>query len=300
LGSALDKASFLLVKSCGIKPSFESIPIAAVQDFWNSRPCNILHSAKPVGSKEYFDEVETRKYFVERHIPGFAEFEKWREKRVLEIGCGIGTDTMNFARSGATVMAVDLSEKSLVIARDRAKSLGLLDRITFVKADVERLDESLPIEQFDLIYSFGVLHHTPHPERAVAQLRQYAQPGSTLKVMVYHRWSWKVLAILMSELKMPFGQIDALIAQHSEAQTGCPVTYSYSKRSGIRLLAHCGFEVTNVQVEHIFPYKISDYARYRYKIVWYFRWLPTPLFRLLERQWGWHLCLTAKVGSAVS
>ncbi len=265
-----------------------------MQDYWNKRPCNVLHSPKPVGSKEYFDEVEARKYLVEPHIPGFADFAQWREKRVLEIGCGIGTDTMNFARYGAWVTAVDLSEKSLEIARERAKSLGLLDRITFVKGDAERLDECLPVEKYDLIYSFGVLHHTPHPERAVAQLRQYVQPGSKLKVMVYHRWSWKVLAILLTEGKMRFWRMDALVARHSEAQTGCPVTYSYSKRSAARLLANHGFKVTNARVEHIFPYKISDYQRYRYRIVWYFRWLPTPAFRLLERRLGWHLCLTAQ------
>ena len=52
--------------------------VADVRRFWDRRPCNIRHSPKPVGSKEYFDEVEARKYFVEPHIPGFAEFERWR------------------------------------------------------------------------------------------------------------------------------------------------------------------------------------------------------------------------------
>src|SRR6266704_5380693 len=108
-----------------------------VQDYWNRRPCNIRHSPKPVGTKEYSDEVEARKYFVESHIPGFADFERWRGKRVLEIGCGIGTDTMNFARAGAEVTAVDLSEKSLVIAQQRAKVFGLDDRIHFIQANAE-------------------------------------------------------------------------------------------------------------------------------------------------------------------
>ena len=93
--------------------SFQDVPITKVSDYWNSRPCNIAHSAQPVGSREYFDEVEVRKYFVEPHIPAFAEFDRWKGKRVLEIGCGIGTDTINFARGGADVTAVDLTEKSL-------------------------------------------------------------------------------------------------------------------------------------------------------------------------------------------
>ncbi len=60
--------------------------IADVRHYWDARPCNIRHSTKPVGSREYFDEVEARKYFVEPHIPGFAEFERWKGKRVLEVG----------------------------------------------------------------------------------------------------------------------------------------------------------------------------------------------------------------------
>jgi 2-polyprenyl-3-methyl-5-hydroxy-6-metoxy-1,4-benzoquinol methylase len=83
--------------------SFQHVPITKVSDYWNSRPCNIAHSPQPVGSREYFDEVEIRKYVVEPHIPSFAEFERWRGKKVLEIGCGIGTDTINFARCGREI-----------------------------------------------------------------------------------------------------------------------------------------------------------------------------------------------------
>ena len=93
---------------------------------------------KPVGTRDYFEEVEARKYFVESHIPAFADFERWRGKKVLEIGCGIGTDTINFARHGALVTAVDLTEKSLEVARQRAKVFGLEDRIRFYHANAEQ------------------------------------------------------------------------------------------------------------------------------------------------------------------
>src|SRR4051812_9091376 len=71
-----------------VTTQFEQVPVEQVRDYWNRRPCNIRHSPKPVGTREYFDEVEARKYFVEPHIPGFAEFSRWAGKEVLEIGCG--------------------------------------------------------------------------------------------------------------------------------------------------------------------------------------------------------------------
>ena len=248
----------------------------------------------PVGTRQYFDEVETRKYFVEPHIPLFAEFERWRGKKVLEIGCGIGTDTINFARAGAQVSTVDLSEKSMELARKRASVFGLEDQIRFYPGNAEQLSTFVPVEPYDLIYSFGVIHHTPHPEAVLEQLRQYTKPGTVVKIMVYHRRSYKVAWIVATEGKGRFWKLEELVARNSEAQTGCPVTYAYTKREGHELLEKHGFRVTGVQVDHIFRYRIPEYVKYEYVKEWYFRWMPASLFRSLERRFGWHLCLTAE------
>lgn len=270
---------------------FSYVDIKKVRDYWNARPCNLMHSPRPVGSKEYFDEVEARKYFVEPHIPGFAEFEKWKGRKVLEIGCGIGTDTINFARAGARVTAVDLTASSLELAKKRAEVLK--QKVVFYEADAEELSKKVPVEQYDLVYSFGVIHHTLHPEKVIMEIRKYMGPKSVLKIMMYYKPSWKVFWILFKYGKGAFWKIDELIAKYSEAQTGCPVTYAYSRTSIARLLR--GFTITDMFVDHMFPYKISDYVKYKYTKVWYFKIMPYRLFRWVEQRWGWHLCVTARL-----
>jgi 2-polyprenyl-3-methyl-5-hydroxy-6-metoxy-1,4-benzoquinol methylase len=274
-------------------PAFTAT-VQHVKEYWDRRPCNIRHSPKPVGAREYFDEVEARKYFVEPHIPRLAEFPRWQGKKVLEIGCGIGTDTTSFARHGAFVTAVDLSEKSLDVAKKRAEVYGLKDRIRFYQGNAENLTELVPVEPYDLIYSFGVIHHTPHPERVLEQIGRYAHPGSTIKIMVYHRYAWKVFWILATYGKGQFWRMPELVARHSEAETGCPITYTFSRRELGDLLERYGFRVKEISVDHIFPYRIPDYVQYRYVKVWYVRWMPQFLFHWIERCFGWHLCVTAQ------
>jgi ubiquinone/menaquinone biosynthesis C-methylase UbiE len=260
--------------------------IADVQQYWDARPCNIRHSTKPVGSKEYFDEVEARKYLVEPHIHAFAEFERWEGKRVLEVGCGIGTDSINFARAGAELTAVELSSESLRIAADRAEVMGVADRIRFLEVNAEELTATLTDGLYDLVYSFGVVHHTPRPERALAEMRALVAPGGTLKL--------KVLWIVAAQGHGRVWKTDELVAEHSEAETGCPVTFSYTRREARELVENSGFRVQDLRVDHVFPYRIRDYVQYRYVKEPYFRWMPEPLFRAFERHFGWHLLVTAE------
>jgi ubiquinone/menaquinone biosynthesis C-methylase UbiE len=263
--------------------------IDQVRAYWNRRPCNVRHSTSPVGSKEYFDEVEARKYFVEPHIPKFAEFERWRGKKVLEIGCGIGTDSINFARAGADLTVVDLSEESLDLCRTRFEVYG--QTANFYLGDAEHLSEFVPVEKYDLIYSFGVIHHTPHPQRVFDELRAYCKPDTELRVMLYSKWSWKVMWIILVDGKGAIWRADELLPKYSEAETGSPVTFVYSAR-GVRDVMR-DYDVTRIWKDHIFPYQIGKYVKYEYQWVWYFRWLPTPWFSWLERRLGWHTLITA-------
>ena len=249
----------------------ENNTIDAVRDYWNARPCNIRHSTSPVGTKEYFDEVEARKYLVEPHIPGFAEFENWRGKRVLEVGCGLGTDAVNFARAGAHYTGLDLSQESLNLAKKRFAVFGL--KGDFLLGDAEVFPEDLRGRTFDLVYSFGVLHHTPEPARAVANVRRAMGPDSEFRLMMYAKNSWKNIMI-----EHGFDQ--------PEAQSGCPVAYTYT-HDELRELLH-DFEVLEIRQEHIFPYVIEKYIRYEYEWQPWFKAMPREMFSALERSLGWH------------
>jgi SAM-dependent methyltransferase len=264
--------------------------IEQVREYWDNRPCNIRHSSKCVGTCEYFGEVEARKYFVEPHIPGFAQFERWKGKKVLEIGCGIGTDSINFARSGADLTAIELSEKSLEICKSRFEIYGLQAR--FYSGNAEELSSFVPVESYDLIYSFGVIHHTPCPERLVEEIIRYCKQDTEIRIMLYSKWSWKVFWIILKYGKGAFWRADELIRTYSEAQTGCPVTHYFSYKEIRQLMKD--FEIVEMHKTHIFPYKIDKYINYEYELVWYFRWMPNSLFRWLEHRFGWHTLIVAK------
>jgi len=273
---------------------FADVSIDRVRDFWNGRPCNIRHSTKEVGTREYFDEVERRKYFVEPHIPAFAEFQKWQGKRVLEIGCGLGTDTLNFARAGAEVTAVELSDESAGLARKRLELYGLSGRATIHVGNAEELPSILPAQSFDLVYSFGVIHHSPHPRRIVQHIRRYMTPDSELRLMVYSRISYKLFWMMKQEGIWDLSRIDELLARNSEAQSGCPVTYSYDDESAAALLDGC--RILEMRKAHIFTWDIDAYVRHEYVKAPEWANVSDEELARLERELGWHLLIRARLG----
>jgi SAM-dependent methyltransferase len=246
--------------------------------YWNNQPCNIKHSSCEIGTREYFEEVEKRKYFVEPHIPAFAEFEKWSGKKVLEIGCGIGTDAVNFARHGAEYTGIELSDVSLEITKKRFDVFGLNG--TFFNLDAQDFEALSAVgRDFDLIYSFGVIHHSPNPQKIIDNCLQLLKPDGTLKIMVYAENSWKKI------------MIDGGLDQY-EAQSNCPVAFTYTNEQVYRMFSQ--FRNIHIRQDHIFPYKIPEYKQYLYKKEEWFEHMPQEIFRTLEQKLGWHLCITCQ------
>ncbi|HKP46104.1 MAG TPA: methyltransferase domain-containing protein [Pyrinomonadaceae bacterium] len=157
-----------------------------VRAFWQAHPCGIKFADAEPGSRRFYELVERHRYETEWHIPAAANFANTGGLKVLEIGCGLGTDGAQFAKAGADYTGVDLTDAAIELARRRFEMFGL--RGKFKTADAEQLD--FADESFDLVYSHGVLHHTPDTAQAVREIHRVLRPRGRAIVMLYHRNSY--------------------------------------------------------------------------------------------------------------
>ena len=252
--------------------------IDTVKKYWNDRPCNVKHSKEEIGTKKYFDEVEKKKLTAEQHIRTFSNFDEWNGKKVLEIGCGLATVGINFASHGADYTGVELSDESLKLAKQRFDVYGMNGN--FFSGNAEYLSTFVPIKTYDLIYSFGVIHHSPNPEKIISEIKKYMNENSILKIMLYAKDSWKNYMI-EAGLDQP------------EAQYGCPIVHTYTKSDIVDLLE--GYDIISIEQDHIFPYQVEPYKRGEYIKQPWFESMPLEMFRSLEKNLGWHLLITAKL-----
>ena len=157
-----------------------------VREFWQANPCGTKFADAPPGSRRFYELVERHRYEKEWHIPQAANFATSENLRVLEIGCGLGTDGAQFAKAGADYTGVDLTEAAVDLARRRFELFDLPG--TFRTADAEKLD--FPENTFDVVYSHGVLHHTPNTAGAIKEVYRVLRPGGRAVIMLYHRDSY--------------------------------------------------------------------------------------------------------------
>jgi SAM-dependent methyltransferase len=156
------------------------------EEFWSSAQPGFRFATAPLGTTEFFAQVETHRYSLEPHIREIVRFGEWAGRDVLDAGCGIATDGVQFARAGARYTGVDLSPVALDLARHRFA----LERHSgrFIRASV--IDLPFETASFDLVYSHGVVHHVPDTQRAIDEFHRVLRPGGTALVMVYHRNSF--------------------------------------------------------------------------------------------------------------
>jgi len=248
-----------------------------IKKFWNNRPCNIRHSNKEIGTREYFEDVTDRKYFVEPHILTFADFDKWSNKKVLEVGCGIGTDAISFLNAGADYYGIDISEESVSLTKRRLEVYGYdSSRITCINA--EELTNIFSENTFDLVYAFGTIHHMANKDKVLEEIYTVLKDTGRLKVMLYAKESWKCY------------MIEAGLDQF-EAQAGCPVADVYTEQDVIDLLHN--FNVSSITKDHIFIWSIEEYKKYEYVPEKWFKHMDKKMFDILEKKLGFHLLIDA-------
>jgi len=160
--------------------------INTVRAFWDSNPCQATLSDAQ-DRRRYFEEISRKRYAGrEWHLPTVARFDSFPGKDVLEIGCGIATDGLEFARHGGRYVGVDLTPTSIELARERFDLFGVPGQFKVVNAE-----DALPFpdESFDHVYSFGVIHHSPVPEKIVQEIHRVLRKRGTFTVMLYNRTS---------------------------------------------------------------------------------------------------------------
>ena len=221
---------------------------------WTQDPCGAVHGEHELGTREFFDTVERPRYTeYAPWMPRVMGFDKFRDARLLEIGCGMGTDLLQFARGGACCTGVDLTPRSIEITRHRFRLYG--DGGSLLISDGEHLP--FRDESFDVVYSNGVLHHTPDTAGAIREVHRVLRPGGTAKVMLYHRNSlnyWVDIVLRRGVLHADFlrgrsvAEIMSRVVEFS-SHDGRPLVKVYSRKEARELFSL--FKSVSVEVEQL-------------------------------------------------
>lgn len=249
-----------------------------VRRFWDQSPCGVKEvSGFTEGSKEFFESLEKRRYRLNEFVPGLVQFERWRGKKVLEMGCGAGVDLVQFVRAEVETYGIDLSFRSIALAKRWLDLEGLRGFLCQTDA------EDLPFQDnaFDLVYAWGVLHHTPDTLRAVREMIRVCKKGGEIFAMLYHRHSLVALQVWLRYGLLrgrPLASLRRLIAEHMES---CG-TRAFTRKEAVQLFS--GLE--EMRLRTIVTRYDLRIGRRRFLPRFFSRWIPSS--------WGWFLVVRAK------
>ena len=202
--------------------------IDAIQRYWNERIHDLEMTEAAVGTKQFFDDLDDYRFDKLHYLPVLVDFASFRDRRLLEVGCGIGTDLVRFARGGAKVTGVDLSQTAIDLARKNF-ALNNLSAEELRVANGEQLP--YPDEAFDVVYGHGVIQYTADAAQLIRECQRVLKPGGIGIFMVYNRVSWlnalsKVMKVALEhedapvlkkfsigefrELLKPFGKVEII------------------------------------------------------------------------------------------
>ena len=254
---------------------------------WGQDPCGAEYVREhELGTREFFDEVERYRYA--EYAPWMRqvmEFDRFAGARLLEIGCGMGTDLLQFARGGARCVGIDLTPRSVEITRHRFRLYDAAG--AFMISDGEHLP--FPDESFDAVYSNGVLHHTPDTAGAIREVHRVLRPGGVAKVMLYHRNSlnyWLEIVLRRGVLGAEFlrgrsgEDIMSRVIEFSDHDAR-PLVKVYSRNEARELFRL--FKDVKVEVEQLTRAEL----RFLSPLV------SDSMFERLAKRIGWNVIITA-------
>jgi ubiquinone/menaquinone biosynthesis C-methylase UbiE len=199
----------------------------AVRAYWENEPCGTgeaIVGKIPQSRRAFFEKVENHRYAIEPHIFTVAQFSRFHGRKVLEIGVGAGTDHLQWARSGVDLYGVDLTQAAISMTRARLKSHGFSSQLQ--RWDAE---QRLPFRSgfFDVVYSWGVIHHAEEPEKILKEVYRILKPGGVFIGMLYGRHSLRALRLWIRRALLagrPWQSLGKVVADHMES----PGTHSYT------------------------------------------------------------------------
>ena len=265
-----------------------------VRAHWEAEPCG-TRFGDAEDRLEFFNGISRMRYEVEPYIAGFAEFEKFSGKRVLEIGVGSGSDFENWVKNGSDAVGIDFTTAAIDLTKERLLLKGYAEnRFTLKVGDAENLD--FDDNSFDLVYAYGVIHHTPDTEKCVREILRVLKRGGVAKIMVYSAFSvtgimlWIRYALLTGR---PFQSQRAVIYKYLES----PGTKSFSPAEFKDILERYGFEKIYIRkqlsVGDLLDMRRSKkYDALFYRIIW--KMYPRRLIKLLGNGFGLFLLCEAR------
>jgi len=179
--------------------------LEAIREYWNAHIHDLAIAKHPVGSKDFFADLDDYRFDKLRYLPQVVNFNGYRGKKILEIGCGIGIDLIGFAKGGAHVTGVDLAQQSIQLAKKNFELHGLKADLRLMNGEaLEFVDNS-----FDMVYAHGVLQYTADASKMAKEMLRVLKPGGEAIAMVYNRISW--LNALSKVMKVELEHEDAPI-----------------------------------------------------------------------------------------
>lgn len=247
-----------------------------IKEYWEK--------ATPMKFKEEHWSYEKKRLFrygLQHYMMEVFDWDGWRGKRVLEVGCGSGIDAVEFAQNGAMVTAVDITKGAVEATSELAKEAGV--KLTAFRIDEEK---ALPFKDhtFDCIYSYGVLHHIPNVARVLQDMYRVLRPSGRVMAMLYNKnsllFAYSIVFLHLDEWDSTDMGLQVLASKYSERNIGCPYTHCYTKEEAANIFEMARF----TDVEVLVRYNVIDLPGKRK--------VKIPVSDELEI--GWHLIVKAK------